>query len=92
MHIMGFLAVSKSNGTQTHQHEEKFSSDYLKLTENVFDKKKTQSCNNPVLQFLFNVLFRHYCIFKLSLNGRGLAGFGEDRAGFKFTPYNLLTM
>lgn len=40
MHTLGFQAGSKSNWTLTHHHEVKFASEYLKLTENIFDMKK----------------------------------------------------
>ena len=44
--------------------------------------EKTKSYNHPILQILFNVLTCHYYIFDPHLNGRGLAGFGEDRLGW----------
>lgn len=55
----------------------KFASEYLKLTENIFDVKKTKklySTTTPSFSFTC-----HYAIFDLPLNGRGLAGFGEDK-------------
>lgn len=84
MHILGFQAGSKSNWTLTHHHEVKLASEYLKLTENIFDMKKqkgTVQLPNPSVP-----LARHY-IFGFPLNERGLAGFGEHRAGFKFATY-----
>lgn len=51
MHILGFQAVSKSNWTLTHQHEVKFASDYLKLTENIFDKKKQKATTTQSFSF-----------------------------------------
>lgn len=47
MHILVFQAGSKNNWTLTHHHEVKFSSEYLKLTKNMFDMKKQKATVQP---------------------------------------------
>lgn len=44
--------------------------------------------SNPVFQYLFHVLSCHFYVLELPLNGRGLAGLGQDKAGFSFSSQN----
>ena len=90
--VLGTFWVSKqdqkSNRTLTHHHKVKFASQYLKLTENIFDMKKQKATTTRSFRFCLMCSTCRYYIFNHPLNGRGLEGFGEDKAAFKFTLHN----
>lgn len=45
--FLAFQAESKSNWILTHHHKVKFASEYLKLTENIFDMKTQKATVQP---------------------------------------------